>query len=169
MKLRIDIIIILCVMGLPVLGSDIIPSELDTTIARSRIAKAVEYRNSFKYDSSSICYEKARQIYHELAERNNPDLWGKVVHCMNEIGYNHRHLGTYEQGMKIQSILVNSRKKLQQLKNEGGSRFKKARKAKEILNEQSEQIEALLSVEQKELYREYKKQRKEQMKKRRKD
>ena len=105
MKHQIGAIIILFMIHSLVSGRQLPGSEIsspDTVTARNWITQAEKFRNAFKFDSSSVCYEKAGQIYDTLLEtEDNPDLWAGRIHCWNEIGYNHRRLGTYDHGMKI--------------------------------------------------------------------
>ncbi len=96
---------ILFMMHSLVLGQQLPDSETsssDTLTARNWITQAVQFQNAFKFDSSSIYYGKAGQIYHTLLKTEaNRVFWAKAIHCMNEIGYNHRRIGTYDQGMEI--------------------------------------------------------------------
>ncbi|MBN2103061.1 CHAT domain-containing protein [bacterium] len=105
MKNRISLIICLFMMHSTIFSRALTDSDMlspDTLKARNWITQAEKLRSEFKFDSSSICYEKAGQIYEVLLEKeDHPDLWAGKIHCLNEIGYNHRRLGTYEEGLEI--------------------------------------------------------------------
>jgi len=73
----------------------------DTAFADHLINRAEQLRNEFKFDSSTVHFEKAAQIYEMLLKSETfQNYWGNYLHCLNEMGYNCRRISQYDKGLK---------------------------------------------------------------------
>ena len=73
----------------------------DTMIANQYVNKAKTLAAQARFDSSTIYYEKANQIYEQLTAHSADSLlWHKYLTSLTNIGINHYRKGNYQQSLE---------------------------------------------------------------------
>ena len=74
----------------------------DTTLAKQYYELGTKYYNEWNLDSSIIFYQKAADIYKQIAEENNDTLmWEKHVWCLYDLSHNLTSLYDFENSINI--------------------------------------------------------------------